>query len=142
MILIDWNHFTYESALLGGVFIGAAISLLILFNGRIAGISGAIGGLFTPSAGNIAWRIAFLLGIFSAAIAFNTMSASDVAFDTSYPILIIAGFLIGFGSRLGSGCTSGHGVCGIARLSKRSFLATGLFIAAGMAAVYVMRHII
>lgn len=143
MIAIDWNSFTPGSAMAGGLLIGLAIALLLLVNGRIAGISGIIGGLFTPSSGNVAWRLAFISGILLVAILGNLLAApSESHIDAGWITLAIAGTFVGLGTRLGSGCTSGHGVCGLSRLSKRSIAATFTFMAAGFATVYLVRHII
>lgn len=143
MIAIDWNSFTPGSAMAGGLLIGLAIALLLLVNGRIAGISGIIGGLFTPSSGNVAWRLAFIGGILLVAILGNLLPApSESHIDAGWITLALAGTLVGLGTRLGSGCTSGHGVCGLSRLSKRSIAATFTFMAAGFATVYLVRHII
>ena len=143
MIAIDWNSFTPGSAIAGGLLIGLAIALLLLFNGRIAGISGIIGGLFTPSPGNVSWRLAFISGIILAATLGNLLTApSESHIDADWITLALAGILVGLGTRLGSGCTSGHGVCGLSRLSKRSIVATLTFMAAGFATVYLVRHII
>lgn len=143
MIAIDWSRFTPGSAIAGGLLIGLAIAVLLLFNGRIAGISGIIGGLFTPSPGNVAWRLAFIGGILLVALLGNLLAApSESHIDAGWITLAIAGVLVGLGTRLGSGCTSGHGVCGLSRLSKRSIAATLTFMAAGFATVYLARHII
>lgn len=143
MIAIDWSSFTPGSAMAGGLLIGLAIAVLLLFNGRIAGISGIIGGLFTPSPGNVAWRLAFIGGIFLVTLLGNLLAApSESHIDAGWITLAIAGTLVGLGTRLGSGCTSGHGVCGLSRLSKRSIAATLTFMAAGFATVYLARHII
>ena len=141
-MVIDWNHFTPWHSLLGGIMIGTACALLILFNGRIAGISGIVGGLLHPGRGDRAWRIAFLAGLLGAApfllLFFHLPSATITA---SVPLLIGAGLLVGAGSRYGSGCTSGHGVCGLSRLSPRSLLATVLFMLAGFLTVFLLRHL-
>lgn len=143
MIAIDWSSFTPGSAMAGGLLIGLAIAVLLLFNGRIAGVSGIIGGLFTPSPGNVAWRLAFIGGILLVALLGNLLAApSESHIDAGWITLAIAGTLVGLGTRLGSGCTSGHGVCGLSRLSKRSIAATLTFMAAGFATVYLARHII
>ena len=130
---IDLLHFTPGPALAGGILIGLAAALSILFSGRIAGISGIVGGLMRPAPGDIGWRIAFIVGIFAAPLVLMLA-------DTVYPLLIPAGLLVGVGTRLGNGCTSGHGVCGLSRLSLRSLAATVVFMGAGMAAVFVLRH--
>jgi len=143
MLTIDWQHFTPWTALGGGALIGLGTALFILLNGRIAGISGVLGGLLAPRAGDIAWRLAFLAGLLLAPIAwrlFAPLPPSTVAAST--PILVVAGLLVGVGTRFGSGCTSGHGVCGLSRLSPRSLVATGSFMAAGFITVYVVRHLL
>ena len=140
---IDWTNFTPGLSLLGGVLIGSASALFILANGRIAGISGILGGLLRPRSGDIVWRVAFLLGLIVAPIVLFTFIppvAATIEADTS--ILIAAGLLVGLGTRYGAGCTSGHGVCGLSRLSPRSLVATLAFMAAGMVIVFVMRHLL
>lgn len=144
---IDWNAFTPESALAGGLLIGLASGWLILANGRVAGISGILGGLFNASSARIAgdrrWRGAFLLGLLAGPMiwgAFHTLP--NIEIRASYPVLIAAGLLVGLGTRYAAGCTSGHGVCGLSRLSPRSLVATGAFMGAGFITVYVVRHLI
>lgn len=140
---IDWTHFTPVASLGGGILIGLAAALLLLANGRIAGISGISGGLLRPARGDIGWRLAFLLGPVSsplAWLAFGAMPPSQIGHSPA--LLTVSGLLVGIGTRFGSGCTSGHGVCGIAHLSPRSLAATACFIAAGLITVVVMRHII
>jgi len=140
---IDWASFTPVSALAGGMIIGVAVALLVLLNGRIAGISGIVSGLLRPAAGDVAWRLAFVAGLILAPILFIAASrAPAVAIDADYPLLVIAGLLVGVGTRYGGGCTSGHGVCGISRLSPRSIVATLAFMATGFATVFVVRHVI
>lgn len=140
---IDWIHFTPLASLGGGILIGLAAALLLLANGRIAGISGIAGGLLRPAGGDIGWRLAFLLGLASAPLAWLAFRAMPPAqIDHSPALLTIAGLLVGIGTRFGSGCTSGHGVCGISRLSPRSLAATACFMAAGFLTVFVMRHVI
>jgi uncharacterized protein len=139
---IDWNAFTPGASLAGGLAIGLAAALLVLFNGRIAGISGILGGLLRPSTGDIAWRAAFVVGLVVAPLAWAAFAARpSVHVDAGLPMLAIAGLLVGFGTRLGSGCTSGHGVCGLARVSPRSLVATLVFMATGFAVVFVARHL-
>ena len=139
---IDWQAFTPWSALAGGALIGLAAALFLLLNGRIAGISGILGGLVSPRPGDIAWRVAFIGGLLVAPTAWALFSALPATtIDASYPMLIVAGLLVGMGTRYGSGCTSGHGVCGLSRLSPRSLVATLSFMAAGFAMVYVIRHV-
>jgi hypothetical protein len=140
---IDWLHFTPWASLSGGIFIGLATALLLLANGRVAGVSGILGGLLRPARGDVAWRIAFVLGLFIAPIVWLAMRAMPPAqIDHSPALLAIGGLLVGVGTRFGSGCTSGHGVCGIARLSPRSLLATVCFMAAGFVTVFVVRHVL
>lgn len=140
---IHWEAFTPWSSLAGGALIGLAAALFILLNGRIAGISGIIGGLLAPTPGDIRWRLAFVIGMLAApTIWLLFASAPTMQIDASYPLLIAAGLLVGIGSRYGSGCTSGHGVCGLSRLSPRSLAATLSFMGAGFATVYVVRHLI
>ncbi len=140
---IDWQHFTPWASLGGGVLIGLAASLFVLLNGRIAGISGVLGGLLQPRAGDIAWRVLFVAGILLAPTLYGLVTTlPESVIEADYPLLVIAGLLVGVGTRFGSGCTSGHGVCGISRLSPRSLVATMTFMAAGFATVYVTRHLL
>lgn len=142
-MIIDSLSFTPWSALLGGVLIGAAAALLILLNGRIAGISGIVGGLLRPVRGDILWRITFVLGLILAPLVYGVFRAWPATqIDADYGVIIGAGLLVGIGTRYGSGCTSGHGVCGIARLSPRSIAATVIFMAAGFVSVYLIRHVL
>ena len=138
---IDWNAFSPWSALAGGVVIGLAVALLALANGRVAGISGIVGGLI-GGASDRAWRVAFVLGLVVAPLAWMLVAPlPPIRVDAGWPMLVIAGLLVGAGTRYGAGCTSGHGVCGVSRLSPRSLVATAAFMAAGFATVYVARHI-
>ncbi|GAB7542422.1 YeeE/YedE family protein [Cupriavidus sp. 8B] len=140
---IDWTHFTPWSALGGGLLIGVAAAALVLFNGRIAGISGIVGGLLRPRRAETGWRIAFVLGLLAAPLLwrlFGTLPESRV--DAGAGLLVVAGLLVGLGTRYGAGCTSGHGVCGLSRLSPRSLAATAAFMAAGFATVFVARHLL
>jgi uncharacterized membrane protein YedE/YeeE len=142
-MIIDWQNFTPWSSLAGGVLIGLAAALFVLMNGRIAGISGVLGGLLQPRAGDIAWRLAFVAGILLAPTLYGIVTALPAAtIEADYPVLIAAGLLVGVGTRFGSGCTSGHGVCGLSRLSPRSLVATMSFMAAGFATVFVTRHLL
>jgi uncharacterized protein len=142
-MIIDTANFTPGLSLLGGVLAGIASALFILNNGRIAGISGILGGLLNPRKDDIMWRIAFLLGLIAApTVTFMFMPAPEVTIEAETATLIIAGILVGVGTRYGSGCTSGHGICGLSRLSPRSLIATLTFMAAGIAVVFVMRHIL
>ena len=137
------ENFTPVTALIGGVLIGAASVLLMLANGRIAGISGIAGGLFTLKQGDIAWRIAFIAGLIAAPFVDQAITGTlpEVSFPAPWPLLVIGGLLVGFGTQLGSGCTSGHGVCGIARFSKRSLVATVTFMATAVLTVFLVRHL-
>jgi len=138
------ENFTPFSALAGGAMIGAAAVLFMFLNGRVAGISGILGGLTTPRKSDIAWRLAFTLGLIAAPVAYvaagQTMPA--LSFQAPTALLVIAGLLVGFGSQVGNGCTSGHGVCGMARLSSRSIAATVTFMTTAGVTVYVMRHVL
>ena len=139
---IDWTHFTPWTSLAGGVLIGVAAALFALLNGRIAGISGIVGGMLLPRAGDVGWRMAFVAGMLLAPWAYLVVSALPVTeVGASQGTLVVAGLLVGIGTRLGAGCTSGHGVCGISRLSPRSIVATLAFMAAGFATVYATRHV-
>eukprot|EP01133_Synstelium_polycarpum_P019280 gene19280-23090_t len=139
---IDWQHFTPWTSLAGGMLIGLAAALLILFNGRIAGISGILGGLLRPRRGDLGWRIAFLAGLVATPLLYQLWQALPaVRIDADTPALIVAGLLVGVGVRYGAGCTSGHGVCGLSRLSPRSLAATCAFMAAGFLTVYLLRHL-
>ena len=141
--MIDLNHFTPLSALIGGLLIGTAATLFVLFNGRIAGISGIVGGLLRPLAGDVAWRIAFVLGLLMAPLLYRLIAPlPNLQIDAGYPLLIVAGMLVGIGTRYGAGCTSGHGVCGLSRLSPRSGVATVVFMSAGFVTVFVVRHLL
>ncbi len=140
---IDWTAFTPWSAVIGGVVIGVAAALLVLVNGRVAGISGIVGGMLRPRAGDLGWRIAFVAGLLLAPWAYATAGPRlSATIDAGYPVLIVAGLLVGAGTRYAGGCTSGHGVCGLSRLSPRSLVATLSFMAAGFVAVFVVRHVI
>ncbi len=137
------SSFTPISALIGGGMIGLAAALLLLLNGRIAGVSGILGGLLDGQAGSEKGeRIAFIVGLLGGPLLVGLIWRwPQATVAASIPLLIAAGLLVGFGTRLGSGCTSGHGICGVARLSPRSLAATVLFILAGMAAAYAARHL-
>lgn len=139
---IDWVNFTPWSALGGGLLIGVAAGGLLLFNGRIAGVSGILGGLLHPSPGESGWRLAFLAGLACAPLLYTLAAAlPQVEVDAGWPALIASGLLVGIGTRYGGGCTSGHGVCGVARGSKRSLAATVAFMGAGFAVVCLLRHV-
>jgi hypothetical protein len=140
---IDWNAFTPWSALAGGVLIGIAAAMFVLLNGRIAGISGVLGGLLKPVPGDVAWRAAFVIGLIGAPLVYLLFSALPrPQIDAGFGALVAAGLLVGIGTRYGSGCTSGHGVCGLSRMSPRSLVATLSFMGAGFVTVYVTRHLI
>ena len=140
---IAWNAFTPISALIGGALIGAAAAAFVVFTGRIAGVSGILGGLLRPARGDIAWRVAFVAGLVAAPLAYGAFAVlPEIRLDAGYAVLVAAGLLVGIGTRYGSGCTSGHGVCGISRLSPRSIVATLVFMAAGFATVFVARHLL
>ena len=141
---IDWISFSPWSALAGGAIIGVAVSMFALVNGRVAGISGIVGGLLRPvSLQDAAWRGAFVAGLVMAPLAYVMFAALPaVAIDADYPLLIVAGLVVGIGTRYGAGCTSGHGVCGMSRMSPRSLVATLAFMAAGFATVFATRHVV
>ncbi|BBJ23345.1 YeeE/YedE family protein [Candidatus Nitrotoga sp. AM1P] len=140
---IDWANFTPWSSLAGGVLIGLATAMFLLLNGRIAGISGILGGLLRPIKGDVGWRVAFVAGLIFSPIAFSVAAPLPaVQIDADAASLIMAGLLVGIGTRYGSGCTSGHGVCGLSRLSPRSMVATALFMLAGFVTVFITRHLI
>ena len=140
---IDWSAFTPWSALGGGLVIGFAAALLLWFNGRVAGISGIVGLLLHPIRGEVAWRVAFIVGLIGAPLVYALFAALPAPrIEAGTPALIVAGLLVGVGTRYGSGCTSGHGVCGLSRLSLRSAVATAAFMAAGFATVFVLRHLL
>jgi uncharacterized membrane protein YedE/YeeE len=140
---VDWNSFTPWASLAGGVIIGISAAMFALLNGRIAGISGVLGGLLKPVRGDLSWRAAFILGLTGAPLLYALLrELPRLQIDAGYSGLVAAGLLVGVGTRLGSGCTSGHGVCGISRGSPRSLVATVTFMLAGFATVYVVRHLI
>jgi len=137
------ENFTPVPALAGGMLIGFSATLLLLFNGRIAGISGILGCVFTLTAGDRVWRLMFLSGMLIAGFTYQLLLPGSFSGRPDFPtyLLLIGGFIVGFGTRMGGGCTSGHGVCGIGRLSKRSLVATVVFMGAGIISVYVTRHL-
>lgn len=140
---IDWAYFTPWTALGGGVLIGAAASLFVLLNGRIAGISGLLASVLEPAAEGRGEKLLFLLGLLMAPLLWGLFGALPaMEFQSGWVGLLVAGLLVGVGTRYGAGCTSGHGVCGIARLSPRSIVATLVFMAAGFATVFVLRHLL
>ena len=141
---IDWLAFTPGPAFLGGILLGIAAALYVILHGRILGISGIVSGLLSPKEGDIQWRLSLVLGLLSAPllasffVGLHTMTVIDADWIT----IIIAGALVGFGANYGSGCTSGHGVCGLSRLSPRSLVATVSFMSAGFLMVFVIRHVL
>ncbi|MFC5463005.1 YeeE/YedE family protein [Massilia niabensis] len=138
---IDWNAFNPWSSLAGGILIGLAAALLILLNGRVAGVSGILGGLLPPKPGDAAWRVLFLLGMVLAPLVYAAFARLPVLhIEAGGGLLVAAGLLVGIGTRYGSGCTSGHGVCGVARLSPRSVVATLAFMLVGFLTVFLLRH--
>ena len=140
---IDWNHFTPWAALAGGILLGLASAIFILWDGRILGISGIVGGLLRPKAGDAGWRISFVLGMLAAPLLYMLVAGPVPAtIDAGWGTVVLAGLLVGVGTRYGSGCTSGHGVCGLSRLSPRSLAATLSFMGAGFAIVFLARHVL
>jgi len=143
---IDWTHFTPWSSLAGGFLLGVASALFVLLNGRILGISGILGGLLPAKTGDTSWRVTFLLGLLVSPLVMKALAPAEFLhaprIDASMAMVVVAGLLVGIGTRYGSGCISGHGVCGLSRLSPRSMAATGLFMAAGFATVFVLKHIL
>ncbi len=142
---IDWTHFTPWTALAGGILLGLASAAFILVNGRVLGISGILGGLLVPKRSDASWRVFFLLGMVLAPAVLSLAAPGLVSaprIEASKVTIVAAGLLVGLGTRYGSGCTSGHGVCGLSRLSPRSLVATLAFMASGFATVYVIRHLI
>lgn len=139
---IDWAQFTPWAALAGGILIGLASIAFALLLGRIAGISGIVGGLLRPEKGDFGWRLAFVGGLLAAPVIYSLATALPaLQIDAGMPVLVAAGLLVGIGTRYGSGCTSGHGVCGLSRFSPRSLAATLAFMAAGFVAVFLLRHV-
>ena len=138
---IDWNHFTPWASLAGGVLLGLASAIFILVNGRILGISGIVAGLLRPAAGDVGWRLSFLLGLLVAPLLYILVAGPTAPrIDAGWTTVVVAGLLVGVGTRYGSGCTSGHGVCGLSRLSPRSLVATLAFMGAGFLTVFLVRH--
>lgn len=138
------ENFTPFSALAGGALIGVASAMLLLLNGRIAGISGIVGGILRPQPGEVSWRAAFIVGLLAGPLLYQFVGGQSIPYEisNSYPLLIVAGLLVGYGTRLGSGCTSGHGVCGMGRLSRRGIVATLAFMAVAFVTTFVSRHIV
>lgn len=141
-MVINWDQFTPLSSLTGGAVIGLAVTFLLLLNGRIAGISGIVGGLLKVQKGDLSWRIAFISGLVAAPLAWQLFAAlPPIDIEGSYGLIAAAGLIVGLGTRYGSGCTSGHGVCGLSRLSPRSIVATLVFMGTGFTVVYLLRHV-
>jgi len=138
------ENFTPVSGLIGGLLIGLATVLMMLLNGRIAGISGIVGGLLARNGSEVGWRAVFVVGLLLGAFIYMlaTGGALPVRVEASLPVMVVAGLLVGFGTRLGSGCTSGHGISGIARLSRRSIVATLVFMGAGIITVFLTGHVL
>ena len=138
------ENFTPYSALAGGALIGGGATILMVVHGRIAGVSGIIGGLLGAKASDVAWRIAFLAGLIAGAAAMNVVAGftAPMPVQRNLAVLALAGALVGYGTRMGAGCTSGHGVCGLARLSSRSLIATVVFMASAASIVFVTRHVL
>jgi uncharacterized membrane protein YedE/YeeE len=143
-MVIDWLSFTPIPSLLGGIILGVAAALYVLLHGRILGISGIVSGLLHPKLADSAWRLSLVLGLISApflaALFFGIIPVVEI--DSGWLAIVIAGFLVGFGAQYGSGCTSGHGICGLSRLSPRSLVATLAFMSAGFVMVFIIRHMI
>lgn len=138
---IDWNHFTPLPSFSGGILLGLAAAFFILVNGRVLGISGILGGVLRPRAGDAGWRLSFLLGLLAAPLLCRLLATlPEARINAGWITLVVAGMLVGAGTRYGSGCTSGHGVCGLSRLSPRSLVATLAFMGAGFVTVYLVRH--
>ena len=137
------EDFTPVSALVGGVLIGLAAAIFLLLNGRLAGVSGIAGGLTALKKGDLTWRVFFLGGLVVGALGygFAQPASTAITISDSLPVLILGGLAVGFGTRMGGGCTSGHGVCGIARVSVRSLVATGTFMGVAMVTVFLARHV-
>ena len=138
------ENFTPVSGLIGGLLIGLAATLLLLLNGRLSGISGIVGGLLVSKRSDAGWRLAFVAGLLVGALAYMlaTGGALLLEMQAPLPVLVAAGLLVGFGTRLGSGCTSGHGICGIARLSRRSIVATSVFFVVAILTVFLTHHVL
>ena len=142
-MLIDWTHFTPWTSLAGGLLLGLAAALFILVSGRVLGISGIVGGLLRPRKGDAGWRLAFVLGMLVAPSLYALFAGPlQPRIDAGWGMVVVAGLLVGVGTRYGSGCTSGHGVCGLSRLSPRSLVATLAFMGAGFVTVFLIRHVL
>jgi uncharacterized protein len=139
---IAWTQFTPWASLAGGLMLGLAVAMFILLNGRVLGVSGILGGLFRPAPGDRLWRVLFLAGLFTAPLVMSWVRPmAPPRIEAGPLVLVAAGLLVGWGTSMGSGCTSGHGVCGLSRLSPRSLVATMIFMAMGMATVFLVRHL-
>ena len=140
----EMANFTPVSALIGGLLIGFSAIVLLLFNGRILGVTGITGGILQPQRKDLLWRLLFLGSVATAPVLYSVVTTKPILIEVtgSLPTLILGGFLVGFGACVGSGCTSGHGICGLGRLSKRSLVVTVTFMVTSIATVYVMRHMI
>ena len=137
------QDFTPISGLAGGLMLGAATVLLLWLNGRLAGISSIVGGIVNPKGGAVGWRVVFVAGLLLGTFVSTLISGGGlVQVETSIPVLVVAGLLVGFGTRLGSGCTSGHGLCGLSRLSRRSIAATLVFFGVAMLTMFLVRHVV
>jgi uncharacterized protein len=138
------EHFTPVTSLLGGILIGLSASVLLLFDGKIAGISGIVGGLLSPASSDTLWRVFFVTGLLVGGLLLQLVSPQvfDMGITRSGGAIVLAGLLVGFGARFGNGCTSGHGVCGMSRLSPRSLIATLTFVATGAATVYLVNSLL
>jgi uncharacterized membrane protein YedE/YeeE len=142
-VIIDWSHFTPWASLAGGLLIGVAAAMLVLLNGRVAGVSGILGGLVSPRPGEIGWRFVFIGGLLVAPVVARLAAALPAPrIEAGFATLVVAGLAVGIGTSYGSGCTSGHGVCGISRLSPRSLVATAAFMLTGMATVFLWRQLV
>lgn len=142
MMAVNWLEFTPWTSFAGGLMLGLAAVILLLFNGRIAGISGIVAGLLKPSSNDVAWRVVFLAGVILAPLVYSLFAPlPGVKVEASMPVIVIAGLLVGLGTRYGSGCTSGHGICGLSRRSPRSMVATLAFMLAGFMTVFITRHV-
>jgi uncharacterized protein len=143
---IDWHHFTLGSSLLGGILLGIAAGVLFLNSGRILGITGILEGLLTPTSEDSPWRLTFLLGLLASPLVAKLILPANLLhvprIDASWVVVIVAGLLVGFGTRWGAGCTSGHGICGLSRLSVRSLVATLSFMCTGFITVFVIHHLL
>ncbi|AJJ10670.1 sulfur transport family protein [Yersinia rohdei] len=139
---IDWANFTPYTALAGGAILGIAVTIFLLWNGRITGISGILGGLLPPKKGDISWRVAFIIGLIISPVIYSLFAVLPaIQIEADLPVLILAGLFVGIGTRYGAGCTSGHGVCGLARFSPRSLVATLSFMLTGFITVGFVRHL-